>query len=135
MRHYRYVVLALLAGCATQPAPTSEAKLAKDILDSTWLRPLAGAGMLVVKRDPGILGSGCSHRIIYDGKPVADLTAGEVVTLYTPPGDHFLRVEQRCLGTSQGGNEMVTPSISGKTSTFRTTVQPGGVVMLMPTSS
>jgi hypothetical protein len=49
-----------------------------------------GAGVVIVKRDSGFLGSGCADKIFADASPVADLDPGEKVTFYLPVGDHIV---------------------------------------------
>lgn len=84
--------LSLLAGCATTPVPTGQAPsvprsrvLAPDLLQ---YRP--DYGQVVVKRDEGFSASACNTRILANGVPLAEISTGEKVVFYLPPGDQMI---------------------------------------------
>jgi hypothetical protein len=85
----------------------------------------AGRGVLVVRRDKGFEGSGCDHRILVDGKPVADLRPGEIVTIYPPPGEHVVALaNQGAICRTMLGPAVAFQSEAGERRTFRTGAGP-----------
>jgi hypothetical protein len=84
-----------LTGCATQPVSTAEAVPVprERILSPELLQQADGRGTVIVKRDSGIGGSGCSARLFVDAKPTADLRPSERVVLHLPDGDHILSAQ------------------------------------------
>ena len=109
-----------LLGCATQPVSTAEAvPVPPDrILAPELLQQADGRGTVIVKRDSGKMGSGCSARLFVDAKPAADLRTSERVTLHLPGGDHILSAQPNglCGGGMVETSVRVTPL---KTHTFR----------------
>lgn len=86
------LLTSVLAACATEPVPTSEARdvPGERLLANNWTKPQRTTGTIIVKRDAGVIGSPCYNRVFVNGTPVADLAAGEKVTLHLPAGDHIL---------------------------------------------
>jgi len=75
------------AGCATTPTPTASTQQGRRV-SSVLTTATPGSGGILVKRDSGIMGGGCTHRIHLDGEPAAELRAGQAVVLYAMPGEH-----------------------------------------------
>lgn len=94
--------LFLFAACATQPVPTSQARLVPDarIFDRSLITPQEGHGQVIVKRDSGFIGSGCRAHIFVNAAPAADLSPGEKVVFSLPEGRHIL-------GARTCGNKMI----------------------------
>lgn len=79
-------VVALLAGCATSPTPSSQAKQAPaSQLSAYQSKPSGAYGTLQVIRDSGHTGSLCSMAIFIDGKQAAKLDPGQKASFYLPP--------------------------------------------------
>lgn len=80
------VAVALLAGCATSPTPSSQAKQAPaSQLSAYQSKPSGAYGTLQVIRDSGHTGSLCSMAIFIDGKQAAKLDPGQKALFYLPP--------------------------------------------------
>jgi hypothetical protein len=76
------LAVALLAGCATSPTPSNEAKQAPSSQLSAYQSKPSGAyGTLQVIRDSGQTGSLCSMAVFIDGK----LDPGQKASFYLPP--------------------------------------------------
>lgn len=76
----------LLAGCATSPVPSNEAKQAPaSQLSAYQAKPSGAYGILQVIRDSGQTGSLCSMAVFIDGKQVAKLDPGQKASFYLPP--------------------------------------------------
>lgn len=83
--------LALAAGCSTSPVAFDEAKpVPSDRIFAFSNKPETPFGTIVVARDTGFVSGGCFVAIHIDGKVVARIDTGEVVSLYLPVGDHLV---------------------------------------------
>lgn len=102
------------------------------MLNHALATPMPGSGRVVVKRDTGFVGGGCTHRIHIDGKPAAELRAGQAVTLYTPPGEHV--VSAVAAGICDGISETAVTIESGKTKSLRSGYDGNGNIRLQPTA-
>ncbi|MFD2884130.1 hypothetical protein ACFS4T_21175 [Pseudomonas lini] len=72
------MAVALLAGCATSPTPSSEAREAPPSqLIAFQKKPSGSFGVLQVIRDSGHTGSLCSMAVFIDGKQAAKLDPGQ----------------------------------------------------------
>lgn len=78
------LALALLAGCATSPTPSNEAKQAPASQLSAYQATPSGAYTAVI-RDSGQTGSLCSMAVFIDGKQAAKLDPGQKASFYLPP--------------------------------------------------
>lgn len=79
-------VSALIAGCATSPVPSSEARQAPaSQLSAYQSKPSGSYGTLQVIRDSGHTGSLCSMAVFIDGKQAAKLDPGQKASFYLPP--------------------------------------------------
>ena len=83
----------LLAGCATEPIPNSEAGSIPMQRHLLFRDPAPGAAPVVVIRDPGFLGAACATQLLVNDKVAAYVNAGEKVTLHIPEGTVILGAE------------------------------------------
>lgn len=91
------LTMLLLAGCATKPVATSDARQVAPTSTAGQASPGEPSGQLVVVRDKGWMGSGCYISILVNGQSVARLDTGEKVTLEIKPG-------RLMLGATPDGN-------------------------------
>ena len=72
-------VLALLAGCSTQPVNTEQASIVPPdrVWDKKATNKTPDTGEIIVKRDSGFIGSACLASVYLDGNPIADLNTRE----------------------------------------------------------
>ena len=133
MRPFAILAVACMAstGCATSPTPTASAQPGT-MLNHAIGTPMPGSGRVIVKRDTGFVGSGCTHRIHIDGTPAAELRVGQAVTLYTPPGEHV--VSAVATGICDGITEATVTIEVGKTKSLRSGYDGNGNVRLQPTA-
>ena len=123
--------MALIA-CATTPTPTSQAKPASANLDEATTRPTGGASSLLVKRDTGIVSLGCSFTVTLDGRPAAELNAGEMIVLYAAPGEHILGAKTSWM--CSGGNvEIVVSMTATQQRVYRLGASAPGTLVLSQT--
>ncbi len=86
---------ALLAGCSTVHVSDSAARpVTYDLIyDHALTSENPNSGHIVVVRDSGFLGSGCTFDVILDTTKVAALKYPSTeVDIYTAPGNHILTV-------------------------------------------
>jgi hypothetical protein len=76
-----------LAGCATSPVPSAQAKKAPADRVLAYQVALEGSGVLTVIRDSGFMGSGCYATIFLNGERAAKLAPEEKATFILPPGE------------------------------------------------
>lgn len=124
-----------LIGCATQPVSTTQAvPVPPDrILTPELLQQSEGRGAVIVKRDSGLGGSGCSARLFVNAKPTADLRPSERVVLYLIPGDYILSAQPNglCGGGLVETRVRVTPQ---ETATLRMGYGSAGDFTFTPTA-
>lgn len=118
-------------GCATVPTPISSAQPGKS-LSPVLSTATPGTGRIVVKRDTGFTGGGCTHRIHLDGTPAAMLSAGQAVALYAQPGEHV--VSAVATGICDGISEAIVSVEAGKTKSVRSGYDGNGNIRLQPTA-
>jgi hypothetical protein len=128
-------VLTSLAGCATQPIPTSQAKYVPDerIHDRTYLQAAAGSGLVTIKRDAGLGGSACNTSVFANGTLTAQLASSEKIALHLPEGAHIISAwpNNPCGG---GMVETEAQVRMGKPLTFRIGYGSNGDFGLYPTA-
>jgi hypothetical protein len=78
-------------------------------LHATLLQNTENSGEVTVKRDSGMMGSGCLSRVYIDAKAVADLDTSEKVVLHLKEGDHIISATQAGVC---GGVGMVETKVS-----------------------
>jgi hypothetical protein len=140
MRRAAILILAagVLSGCATQPlsdAKTSPVPRDRILLPS-YLEALPDTGVVAVKRDSGLLGSGCPLQFLVDTQPVANLKSSERVVLHVPVGDHVLSVRPTGGGLCRLGTGLyeVQASITSTSQlSYRIGVGVGGDLVINPT--
>jgi hypothetical protein len=128
-------LLAVLAGCATEPMATSEARpVPQDrILAAKLINPTPGSASLILKRDTGLNNAACNFRLFIDGQAFADIDTGEKIQIHPQPGEHILGA--RSNGICFAGNaESVTTLVAGQTRTYRVSVGSGGELKIQPTA-
>lgn len=83
----------VLAGCATTPVPSSQAKPApKERTIAFQEKTATNNASLVLTRDEGFLGGGCFYAFWINSILAARLDVGETAGFYVEPGEHVLRV-------------------------------------------
>lgn len=128
-------LLLSISGCATEPMATSAAAPVPQtrMLAADLARPTVGSASLIMKRDSGLNNVACNFRLFVDGRPFADIAAGEKVQIHVPAGEHILGA--RSNGICLAGNaETVTTLAGGQTRTYRVSVGAGGELKLQPTA-
>lgn len=127
------VVNVMLTACATSPQSTAQARPTKNILDSAAITPKDGAARLIVKRDPGFVGSACAIRVLIDGRPLAELAPGEVVTAFLTPSEYI--VGAISTGVCGGGDAEASAVLrAGQLKTFRISIDEGMSIRIGPTA-
>jgi hypothetical protein len=86
------IVSANLAACASVPvsSETAEAVPSDRIFDSGLTTPSANKAKVVVTRDRGFGGGGCTIKVFCDGTLVAGIRTEEKLVLYMSPGEHII---------------------------------------------
>jgi len=85
-----------LAACASLPMPFGqEVKPASNVVDASAVTPRDGAGAIVVTRDWQFRDMSCIYDVVLDDNMVAELRAGEQVTVYPDPGKRVLGISIR----------------------------------------
>lgn len=86
----------VLSGCATQnvAGTGSYQSVPDDRVVGTLLQPSAGepSGVVIVKRDPGMVGAALSSVLLVDGKPVARIKPGEFFQFRSQLGERLFGV-------------------------------------------
>jgi len=80
------LVLAI-SGCATMPTSVSNLTY---VDAANYGVSMPDATIVTVKRDQGVLGSGCKIYITVDLKPIASLSTKQAVKFYLPTGSDFI---------------------------------------------
>lgn len=118
-----------VSACSTVPAAQGEAKRvpAERVYAASYLAPSADrSATILVARDKGFLGSGCSHDIVLNNEKVVSLRQGEAATIHVAPGDYFLKLETGgglCGGFSMFNNITIK---TGETQAYRVLVPADG---------
>jgi len=103
MRTTVFVILGVVAGCASQPTPLQSAAQSA-AGQSSYLQAAAGTGSVSIKRDSADTVAACSLVVLVDDVPAADLGLSERVVLHLPAGDHVLSVKERASAECRGVN-------------------------------
>lgn len=87
-----FIVIALLAlaGCATQAPRQDQIKSVPADRAMAYQSPDDGDATIIVTRDVGFSGKGCTAVIFVDGKESAMLETGERVTFHVPSGSRII---------------------------------------------
>lgn len=120
-----------LSGCATTVTPTSEASQGNAL--NGYGKSAPGTVPVTIKRDSGFMGAACSHGLYVDGAAVANLSAGQLVTIYLRPGPHI--VGARPNGICGGGDAEVEITVrEGRSNSVRVGSDQGGSLRIQPTA-
>lgn len=119
-----------LSACATQPITI---EVAKSVPVSRVYNQglLSDAPNLLIKRDTGFLGGGCSISVFVDRQLIATIHAGEKLPIALSSGDHFLGAKPD--GMCAGGLVETSVRIDLAPKTFRLSVTEGQI-LLQPTA-
>ncbi|HET7203602.1 MAG TPA: hypothetical protein VFI92_09565 [Steroidobacteraceae bacterium] len=105
MKFYLVGILGLLVTACMPGIPILNPKApprpASEVVNSAALEPRAGAGAIVITRDPSLLRTKCTYEIALDGQVLAGLRTGEHVTIYADPGARTLSVNIRPEGSCE----------------------------------
>jgi hypothetical protein len=85
------------SGCSTTPVTESSGR---QVSSAMIYNPLLAKtpeskdfASVTILRDSGFFGHGCTHIVSVDGQKAFAIDPGEFLTVYLPPGDHFIGVE------------------------------------------
>lgn len=128
-------VLALISACTTTPVSTVDAVDVpmSRVLDPSVMSRQPNDGAILVKRDSGVFGIGCAHRIHVDGKPTVDIRTSEKFTINLPEGEHMIGVggaSAVCGGSSSVNLEVKATVRPNVTQVLRTGVSASGSQIL-----
>lgn len=84
-----------LAGCASLPIPFGGEVKPAATVDAGATTPREGAGAIIVTRDWQFRDMNCIYDVAVDDHMVAELRAGEQVTVYPDPGERMLGISIR----------------------------------------
>jgi hypothetical protein len=120
---------ALLSGCSTSPVKLSEARYVEAAQLYAYQEPVDHAATLVMVRDSGLPGSGCTFGFYINGKVVADFNTSQKATFYVPAGEYRLGAGYAKKGAclSVHFKERETSLKAGQTKIFRISVGDGGL--------
>lgn len=127
--------LIILAGCATSPVSNSEALSipSERVLSSQLTKEGPGTVRLTVKRDTGMMGAACAHKLYLDGTHVALIRLGEKITLHVQPGNHVIGAAPS--GICGGGTAENEANMKfGEPKTFRISSGQDGTIKISATA-
>ena len=125
--------LFLLLGCATAPVSNEDAVLSKNIFKNDQFQLKEGNATLIVKRDKGFSGSGCSSRVYVNGSAAADLDSGEYFKVSVIPGNYIISAQPN--GVCGGGMfETKVSVIKDEVATYRIGYGSNGDYFIVPTA-
>lgn len=132
------MAVALLAGCATSPTPSSEARQAPPSqLIAFQKKPSGSFGVLQVIRDSGHTGSLCSMAVFIDGKQAAKLDPGQKASFYLPPETVSVGAAYTGSGICSMGTERVEREAAvkdGAVKKYRVFTGGAGQIDILPTT-
>lgn len=123
------VAVALLAGCATSPVPSSEADQVPLSRLFAFQAPTQGDSTLIVTRDKGFVGGGCNTTVSIDGRRAAEIGSGETAKFRVAPGEHIVSASS----CGSGLKERETSVKAGSTKKFRISIDSAMSMDLSPT--
>ena len=121
--------VALLAGCASSPVPSSQADPVPSTRLFAYQAAVPGDSFLVVTRDKGFVGSGCNGTVSIDGVRAAEVGSGETAKFRVTPGEHIVSAST----CGSGLKERETSIKPGATKKFRISVDSAMSLDLSPT--
>ncbi len=133
----RILVLSLLilyVGCATTPIATRDAADVPSKRHISYKVAQSDTVPVLVKRDVGLVSSGCATRVFVNGRLAALIRAGEKVVLHIPAGEVILGAEpdRWCAG---GLVEREATLSLGKPKRYRIGYDHNGSIGLFPTAT
>ncbi|WP_434695126.1 hypothetical protein J3P89_17920 [Pseudomonas sp. Z1-14] len=123
------VAVALLAGCATSPVPSSEADPVPSSRLFVFQASAPGDSKLVVTRDKGFVGGGCNTTVSINGRRAAEIGTGETAKFHVTPGEHIVSASS----CGSGLKERETNIKAGSTNKFRISIDSSMSMDLSPT--
>jgi hypothetical protein len=131
----RLLLALAVAGCATEPVPTSQAA---PVPPSRFYAQHLSAkgpntGAVIIKRDSGLAAAACAVGVYLNGNLVADLRTSEMVLLHLPAGEHIAGTRSSGICFS-GNSESQVIVRSGETRTYRISIDTGGTSRISPTA-
>lgn len=123
------LAIALLAGCATSPVPSSEAEPVPLSRLFAYQAPTQGDSTLIVTRDKGFVGGGCNTAVSIDGRRAAEIGTGESAKFRVTPGEHIVSASS----CGSGLKERETSIKAGSTKKFRISIDSAMSMDLSPT--
>jgi len=124
------LAVAILAGCATSPTPSSEADPVPPARLFSYQQPISGQSILIVTRDTGFVGGGCKTTVSIDGRKSAEIGSGETAKFFVPAGDHIISAS----ACGSGLKEREASIQQGGTKRFRISIDSAMSMDLSPTS-
>lgn len=128
----------LVAGCATSPTPSSEARPAPaSQLSAYQTKPSGAYGTLQVIRDAGHTGSLCSMAVFIDGKQAAKLDPGQKASFYLPPDSVSVGASYTGSGICSMGAERIEREAivkDGAVKKYRVFTGGDGQIDILPTT-
>ena len=125
--------LFLLFGCATVPVSNKDAVLSKNVFKNDLFLQREGNATLIVKRDKGLAGSGCSSRVYINGFAAADLDSGEYFKASVAPGSYIISAQPN--GICGGGMfETRVSVIQNEVATYRIGYGSNADYFIVPTA-
>lgn len=116
---------AVLTACATTPVTVDEARPG---IVTAFGQPGDTTGVVIVKRDQGLLGSGCDFRILVDGQEAGRVSAGEMITLHVPAGRRLVGADSTSIcGAGRHPVETEATIVAGATQMFRVKLRGDGL--------
>lgn len=125
--------ICLLSGCATSVTPAGSTSEASSIIATSMTRPAAGKVGVTFKRDSGWMGAACAVRVFVSGAAIAELRAGQAVTVYLSPGDYIVGAQAGfiCGGGDAEANMRV---VEGRVIAYRIGAGQDGTLRISPTA-
>lgn len=125
-----------MAGCASTPIPTKDARPTRIILDRIITTYSPESATVTVKRDAGSgAGSACLMIIGINGKDIAELAPAEMVNLYPKSGSHILEARISGRGLCGDISESIDVEVKpGQRRIYRVYVDPSTIVRIRPTT-
>ncbi|WP_130908280.1 hypothetical protein [Pseudomonas sp. Sample_16] len=132
------IAVAFLAGCATSPTPSGEARQAppSQVL-GYQSKPTGAYGTIQVIRDSGHTGSLCSMAVFIDGRQAAKLDPGQKASFYLPPDSVSLGAAYTGSGICSMGAERVEREAvvkDGAVKKYRVFTGGDGQIDILPTT-
>jgi len=133
------LLAAILTGCATSsPTQYSDGKpVPSERILVRLEKPKGPSARVIIVRDSGLLGSGCSFGLFLDGTQIANMDTGEILALDIDPGEHILgtaRVGRALCAGEDERQENTTLLKTGDTKYFRVVARMDVGATIQPTT-